>query len=54
MDSDKADAASQVTASPTGDTTKPAQAPAPASDSTSGLGSLPDGFSAAADPDWYD
>jgi hypothetical protein len=52
-DSDKADAASQVTAPPTGDTTKPAQTPAPASDATSGSGSLPGGFSAAAEPISY-
>jgi hypothetical protein len=52
-DSDKADAASWVTAPPTGDTTKPAQTPAPASHATSSLGSLPGGFSAAAEPVLY-
>jgi hypothetical protein len=53
-DSDKADATSWVTTPPTGDTTKPAQTPASASDATSGLGSLPGSFSAAAEPDLYD
>ncbi len=53
-DSNKVDAASWVTAQPTGDTTKPAQTPAPASDATSGSGSLPGGFSAAAEPVLYD
>jgi hypothetical protein len=52
-DSDKADTASRVTAPPTGDTTKPAQTPAPSSDATSGSGSLPGGFSAAAEPVSY-
>jgi hypothetical protein len=54
MDSDKADATFWVTAPPTGDTTKPAQTPAPASDATSGSGSLSGSFSAAAEPDSYD
>jgi hypothetical protein len=53
-DSNKADAASWVTAPPMGDTTKPAQTPAPASNATSGLGSLPGGFSAVAEPVSYD
>jgi hypothetical protein len=54
MDSDKADAASWITTQPTGNTTKPAQTPAPAADTTSSLGSLPGGFSAAAEPVSYD
>ncbi len=52
-DSNKADAASQVTAPSTGDTTKPAQTPAPASDAISGSGSLPGGFSTVAEPVSY-
>jgi hypothetical protein len=54
MDFDKADAASWVTAPPTGNTTKPAQTPAPASNTTSGSGSLPGSFSATAKPVSYD
>jgi hypothetical protein len=54
MDSDKADATSWVTTPPTGNTTKPAQTPAPASNATFGSGSLPGGFSAAAEPVLYD
>jgi hypothetical protein len=54
MDSDKSDAASWVTAPPTGDTTKPAQTLAPASNATSGLGSLPGSFSAAVEPVLHD
>jgi hypothetical protein len=53
-DFDKIDAASWVTTPPTGDTTKPTQTPAPASNATLGLESLPGGFSAAAEPDSYD
>jgi hypothetical protein len=53
-DFNKADAASWVTALPTGNTTMPAQTPAPASDTTSDLGSLHGSFSAAAEPDLYD
>jgi hypothetical protein len=54
MDSNKADTASWVIAPPKGDTTKPAQTPAPASDATSGLGSLPGSFSAVVEPVSYD
>jgi hypothetical protein len=53
-DSDKADAASCVTTPSPGNTTMPAQTPAPTSDATSGLGSLLGGFSAVAEPVSYD
>jgi hypothetical protein len=48
------DAASRVTAPPVGDVLRPAPAPAPALDATSGSGSIPGAYAAAAEPDSYD